>query len=222
MSRFLLSEHDQGTEAWKLARAGKATGSRAADIRATLKSGGEAACRRDYKTQLVVERLTNAPAEDGYVSKEMQRGIEMEPFARMAYEAQTGRIVREAGFVYLPDVPAGCSVDGFIDEGGRLGILECKCPKTATHVTYLLNDRVPPEYIDQITHNLWITGAAFADFVSYDDRVPEELKLFRVRMMCDEAAIAEHEKHVVTFLGEVATLEQQLRARMGKALALAA
>lgn len=208
--RYLLSEHPQGTPEWKLARAGRATGSRAADIVATIQKG-EAAARRNYRTQLVVERLTSAPAEDGYVSKEMQWGTENEPFARMRYEEETGAIVREAGFAYLPDIMAGCSVDGFIDEGARLGLLECKCPLTATHIGYLLSKRLPLAYEPQVTHNLWVTGADFADFVSFDPRLPDYLRLFRIRVMRDESAIEKHEAAVMRFLKEVDDDVQRLR-----------
>jgi hypothetical protein len=114
VTRYILSEHPQGSPEWRADRAGKATASRAKDILAKIKSG-EAAARRDYRVQLVTERLIGEPAEDGYVSKEMEWGIANEPFARMAYEAATGNVVQEAGFVYLADVAAGCSVDGVIE-----------------------------------------------------------------------------------------------------------
>lgn len=207
--RYLISSHPQGTPEWKQVRAGKATGSRANAIVAKIKTG-EAATRRDYRVQLVTERLTGAPAEDTFVSKEMQWGTEQEPFARMAYEVATGEIVKEAGFAYLPDILAGCSVDGFI---GDEGILECKCPKSATHAMYLLDERLPPEYEPQVLHNLWVTGRAFADFVSFDPRMPVDLQLMHVRVERDEAKIKAHEAEVLQFLSEVSSLETRLRAR---------
>lgn len=212
MSRYILSEHAQGTDGWKAARAGKATGSRAGDILAKIKTG-EAAARRDYRVQLVTERLTGAPAADGFVSKEMQWGTEQEPFARMAYEIATSAIVKEAGFAYLPEIAAGCSVDGFIDDGGVMGLLECKCPKSATHIGYLQAGKLPSTYEPQILHNMWVTGAEFADFVSFDPRLPENLQLFRIRVVRDEAKIKAHEAEVMLFLSEVADLETQLRKR---------
>lgn len=210
--RYLLSAHPQGSDEWKRDRAGKATGSRAGDILATIQKG-EAAARRNYRTQLVVERLMGEPAEDGYVSKEMQWGVDNEPFARMRYEEETGAIVREAGFAYLPDVQAGCSVDGFIDDGDRLGLLECKCPLTATHIGYLQANKLPPAYEPQILHNLWVTGAEFADFVSFDPRLPDYLQLFHIRVMRDEAAVEKHEAAVMRFLKEVDDEVQRLMAR---------
>lgn len=209
MSRYLLSTADQGTEEWKLARMGKATGSRAGAIVATIKTG-EAAARRDYRVQLVMERLTGSPAEDGFTSKEMQWGTEQEPYARMAYESKTGELVREAGFAYLPDVPAGCSVDGFLEGNG---FVECKCPKSATHIEYLQRSRVPPDYLPQVTHNLWVTGCDFVDFVSFDPRMPDYLQFFTVRLTRAEVDIAAYEAKVLAFLREVDDLERDLRAR---------
>jgi predicted phage-related endonuclease len=181
MSRFLISEHEQGTDGWKADRAGKATASKAKCIDAKGRDGkSESTTRRDYIVQLVTERLTGMPGDDTFVSKEMAWGTEQEPYARMAYEAATGEDVRRCGFCYLPDLAAGGSPDSLI---GDEGLLEIKCPKTATHIEYLQANRLPPEYVPQITHNLWITGYAWADFVSFDPRLPEYLQLFRVRVL---------------------------------------
>lgn len=208
---LLISTHPQGSPEWKADRAGKATASRAKDIRATIKSG-EAAARRDYRVQLVTERLTGCPADEGYVSKEMLWGTENEPFARMAYEAATGEIVHEAGFAYLSDIAAGCSVDGFI---GDEGFFEAKCPKSATHVCYLQEARLPPEHVAQVVHAFWITGRKFCDFVSFDPRLPEKLQLFQVRIHRAEVEkeLKAYEAELLQFLREVDALEVQLRKR---------
>ena len=188
---------DQRSEDWFRLRLGRLTGSRASDMLATIKSG-EAAARRDYRTQLVVERLTGSPQEDGFTSKDMQRGVELEPIARAAYEAQTGILVDESGFIASEDYMVGCSVDGHAEDG----IVEIKCPKTATHLSYLRNG-LPSTYVPQITHNLWVSGAAWCDFVSFDDRLPEHLRLYIVRVPRDEAVIAEYAKKALAFLDEV-------------------
>lgn len=209
MSRYLISDAPQGTDEWRQARAGRATGSRARDILAKIKSG-EAAARRDYRIQLLTERLTGAPAADGYVTPEMRWGTEQEPFARMAYEIRNENIVRESGFAYLPDIQAGCSVDGFVEDFDGMGLVEFKCPKSATHIEYLMANRLPPEHEPQILHNLWITGAAFADFASFDPRLPDHLQLFVIRIQRDEDKIKAHEAEVLKFLDEVENLYQQL------------
>ena len=204
--RFTLSDAPQGTDAWKLARAGKVTGSKADCVNA----GGKGVTRRKYMVQLVSEILTGLPQEDGFQSAAMLHGNETEPDARIAVEVQTGEPVLEAGFAYLP-IPAGCSVDGFI---GDAGILEIKCPMPHVHVDYMERMRIPPEYIDQVTHNLWVTGAEWVDFASYCPAMPEGLELVIVRASRDEFPIAAHEEAVLRFLAEVDAMEKRLRARM--------
>lgn len=209
MSRFILSAHEQGSEGWLLDRAGKATGSRAKDILATIKTG-ESAARRDYRLELAIERMTGTPAPQGFVSQEMMWGTEQEPFSRMAFEERTGLIVNEAGFAYLPDVMAGCSVDGFIDDGGRLGFWESKSPKSFTHIQYLKAKRLPPEHEPQILHNFYVTGAEFADFVSFDPRLIPALQMFHIRIERDDRAVKEYEEKLLAFLDEVDSEYQSL------------
>lgn len=205
MSRYDIIDVPQRTPEWYAARAGRATGSKADAVLAKIKTG-EAAARRDYKLQLAVERLTGAPAEPGYVSVEMQRGIDLEPVAREAYEIETGEIVRSVGFLSMSEHLAGCSPDGLID-GGLVGF---KCPKSTTHVDYLKRNRVPPEYVPQVTHEFWVASEAkFYDFVSYDDRLPEDLRLFVVRSYREEFDLVGYERELLKFLGEV---EQEVEA----------
>lgn len=202
MSRYITSPHAQGTDEWKQDRLGKVTGSAVSAVFATIKSG-EAAARSDYRMDLVLERITGSVQGIDFVSKEMEWGTAQEPYSRMAYEMSTDRMVQESGFVYLPNIPAGCSVDGFINDGCRMGIWESKSPKSKTHLAYLMAGKVPSAYIPQIEHNFWITGAEFCDFTSFDPRMPEALQLFVVRYERDEARIKAHEAAVLQFLMEV-------------------
>lgn len=210
MTRYILSPHEQGTEGWLLDRCGKVTGSRAADMLAKTAKGEWSAKRADYKFELAIEALTGEPQGPGFVSREMQWGIDNEPFARMAYEEATGNVALESGFMYLPGIDAGCSVDGLFNENGVRGVLETKCPKSTTHIRYLEAREIPPLYKPQCLHNVWVTGAAFADFVSFDPRFPEPLQLFIVRYTPTPEELAEHEKAVMAFLAERDELVQQL------------
>lgn len=204
MSRnFTVIDADQRTPAWYQARAGRVTGSRAADMLATIKSG-EAAARRDYRLQLVTERLTGAPQDDGFVSKEMQRGIDCEPLAFAAYEALTGQMVQRSGFVAHTELLAGCSLDGHV--GDFEGIVELKCPKSSTHLGYIKSGKVPAAYLAQITHNLWVTGAEWCDFLSWDDRFCGEiahLQTFLKRVKRTDVDLKAYELCVRLFLSEV-------------------
>lgn len=197
-----LIDCDQRSVEWFAARAGKLTGSRAADMLACIKKG-EAAARRDLRMQLAIETLTGKPLDgDGFVSKEMQRGIDLEPAALAMYEALSGNVVRKTGFVVHDSLAAGCSVDG--DVGGFTGILELKAPKSATHVGYLKAGRLPLDYVPQVLHNLWVTGAAWCDFASFDDRLPEPLQMFLVRVYAKDMDLADYAKSATEFLAEVA------------------
>lgn len=199
MRRFTVCDAEQRTPAWHQARLGRLTGSRAADMLATVKSG-EAAARRDYRLQLVCERLTGHVQEEPYVNAAMQRGITCEPMARAAYEALTGELLTQTGVLLHTDVMAGCSLDGHVDDFA--GIVEIKCPKSATHLRYLRARTVPAEYLPQITHNLWVTGADWCDFMSWDDRFPAELQTVRVRVHRDDLDLAAYEAKALAFLAE--------------------
>ena len=200
----------QRSPEWFAARAGRLTGSVAADILGKLRSGGESAARRDLRIQLAVELLTGKPMEQsGFTSAAMQRGIDSEPAARAAYEAKTGNVVRNTGFVIRDDLMVGCSLDG--DIRGFEGILEIKCPKSATMAQYLKDDRLPPDYLPQVTHNLWVTGAQWCDFVAWDDRMPPGLDYFCVRVSRDTNALAVYEAEVRRFLIEVESEVGHLR-----------
>jgi hypothetical protein len=175
---------------------------------ATIKTG-EAAARRDLRMQLVCERLTGQPQEDGFVNAAMQRGIDLEPLAFAAYEAQTGAVAARSGFLSHTSLMAGCSLDGHV--GNFDGIVELKCPKSSTHLRYLREGGIPKDYMPQITHNLWISGAQWCDFLSFDDRFSVDLQVFYVRVERDEQAIAEYEAKALAFLAEVDTEVSSLK-----------
>lgn len=201
MSRpFVLVDVDQRSEAWFAARAGRLTASCAADMMARIKTG-EAAGRRDLRTKLVIERLTGAPQEDGFVSKDMQRGIDSEADALTEYEIATGLIVQRVGFLQHPELMAGCSPDGMVNDFE--GLLELKCPRPANHLECLRSRTLPARYVPQVTHALWISGARWCDFATYCADFPEPLRLFRVRVERNETEIAAYEVMARAFLSEV-------------------
>lgn len=197
---------EQRTEEWYQARLGKVTASRASDVLATVKSG-EAAVRKNYKIQLLCERLTGKK-EETFESDAMRWGIEQEPFARIAYEAQTGQIVQEVGFIVHNDLMAGCSPDGIVDDGQ----IEIKCPNTATHVETLMTG-MPLKHIPQIQFQMWITGRPWCDFVSYDPRLPDNMSLYVERIPRDESYIQALEVAVRQFLAELAEIQSKLEGR---------
>jgi putative phage-type endonuclease len=199
---------EQRSPEWFAARLGKVTASRVADVIAKTKSGWGAS-RANYAAQLVAERLTGTAAES-FTNAAMQWGCDFEAEARRAYAFYVDADVAEEAFTPHPTITmAGASPDGLI---GADGLLELKCPNTATHIQTLLGGIVPEKYVTQMMFQMACTGRQWCDFASYDPRLPESMKLFVKRVDRDDAKIAELEAHVIDFLGEVEKTVAQLRA----------
>ncbi len=194
---------------WVQARLGRLTASCAADMLAVVK-GGEAAGRRNLRVRLALERITNRSQESTYCSPAMRDGIAREGAAREAYEAATGTWLTTTGFVAHDTLPIGCSLDGHV--GDLHGIVEVKSPLAATHLEALETGAVPVAAQKQVLHSLYVTGAAWADFVSFHPDFPPALQLQIVRVERDDAAIALYARLVAIFLAEVAATVATVRA----------
>lgn len=198
---------DQRSPEWFQARLGKVTASKVSDVMAKTKSG-YAASRDNYMAQLVVERMTNKQAES-FTNAAMEWGTQQEPFARAAYEIKTGVVVEEVGFINHPRLPnAGASPDGLV---GEEGMVEIKCPNTATHIETLLSKEVPWKYYAQMQWQMACTGRLWCDYVSYDPRMPENTQLFIQRVYRDADNIELMEKEVVKFLVELGEKVEKLK-----------
>lgn len=175
---------EQRTDAWHKQRAGKFTGSRFVNVLARNKRTGEPLkAYDDLIWQIVVERMTGSPV-DGASGFALQWGTDVEPFAREAYEFETGSIVTESEFIIHPDYDfIGCSPDGIVSN--KKG-LEMKCPKSsAVHLERYLSG-IPDEYIPQVQGSMWITGKTEWDFVSYDPRMPVSHRLLIITIKRDD------------------------------------
>jgi len=191
----MIEMMDQGSDAWFEARIGKVTASRVADVIAKTKTGYSAS-RDNYMAQLVCERLTGEKGES-FTNAAMQHGTDTEPLARAAYEAHADVLVDEVGFVPHPSIiMAGASPDGLVGEDG---LLEIKCPNIET----LLSQTVPGKYNTQMQFQMACTGRSWCDFVSFDNRLPQELQLFVKRVPRDNMYIKLMEDEIVRFLNEL-------------------
>lgn len=200
---------EQGSNEWHLQRLGKVTASRIADVLSKGKSG-ESAGRKNYRTELVVQRLTGVPSES-FTNAAMEWGTATEPQARVAYEATMGVFVNQVAFIDHPSiVNFGCSPDGTIDDDG---LLEIKCPNSNTHIEYLSDGKPPSKYIPQMQCQMAVTGRKWCDFVSFDPRLPDDLQLFVVRLERDQDYIDAMEVEVKKFLGEVEEMFTKLKER---------
>lgn len=203
----------QRSDEWFASRIGNVTASRVKDVMASGRGGAPSATRKNYMMELLCERLTGQQGGmDLSRNAAVQRGVELEPFACMAYEADKGLMVVETDLVMHPKIECfGASPDGL---AGDDGVLEIKCPNTATHIATMQSGRHDPQYEWQMLAQMACTGRHWADFVSYDDRLPEELQYICFRYEFDYKRGREMEAEITAFLEELAELEQEMRGRM--------
>ena len=199
---------EQHSIEWWDARLGVATGSKMNDILGFLKKGGESQARANYRAKIVAELVTQQQQMDGYLSPEMEWGTDQEPLARAAYEIRTGNDVDQVGFMLHDTIPLfGGSADGLVgDDGG----IEIKCPKTSTHLRWMLEGEVPEEHRLQMYSYMALSGRKWFDFISFDPRLPLRHQLFIMRLERDEAKVKEIEDGVKVFLAEVQWMIAQI------------
>ncbi len=199
---------EQGSDEWKAARLGKVTASRIADMLAKTKTGWGAS-RANYRAQLVAERLTGTPG-DSYTNAAMEWGQKTEAEARQVYEFLTGATVGQVGAVLHPKISmALASPDGLV---GDDGLVEIKCPITATHIDTLLEGAIPSKYVLQMQFQMACTGRKWCDFVSFDPRMPGDMQMFVNRLIRDDQAISHIETEARVFLAEVEDVIVRLTA----------
>jgi predicted phage-related endonuclease len=181
------------------ARIGKLTASRMADAMDFLRNGNESAARRDYKINLVAERMTDIMTSN-FVTSAMLWGIEQESVAKKAYREITGREIRPSGTLDHPEIEYfAATPDGFVEDG----LIEIKCPATSTFIKWLAEGGVPEKHKPQMLAQMSVTGKPWVDFCAFDPRMPVGRQVFIRRFMRDEAMIQGVEKSAIQFLSEV-------------------
>lgn len=206
---------EQRTEAWIKQRLGKVTASKVKDVMAKGRGSSPSATRANYMMMLLCERLTGVPGgEDLSRKPAVQRGVELEPVARSAYEVDQGVMTIESGLIVHPRMPEfAASPDGLV---GADGLLEIKCPNTAQHISVIQSGKHDSQYEWQMFAQMACSGREWVDFVSFDDRLPEELQYARFRLYRDEKRIREMEAEIRDFLDELAELQADMIKRMGR------
>jgi predicted phage-related endonuclease len=192
----------QGTPAWVRERIGHLTASNMWRAMATTKKG-ESAERVKLKHELLAERLADA-AVDHYITSDMQWGLDNEPAAREEYQRLSGFDILPAGFVRHRHIEFfGASPDGFVVPDG---LVEFKCPRTTTHIAWMLAGVVPEQHKPQMLAQCACAGRKWVDFVSFDPRLPERQRMFvrRFTPTHDEIVAVEQAAHL--FLTEVESM----------------
>lgn len=209
----MTQDIEQRSEQWFAARCGSLGASQIADAISKSKDGKAfGSTSANLRAKLVVERLTGIQ-EDSFKTAAIQHGIDSEEAARLAYEAHTGAFVTEVGLYKHPAIEGThASPDGLV---GDDGLIEIKCPNSATHIDTLKTEKVPTKYLYQMQWQMRCTDRKWCDYVSFDPRLPENLRLFVKRIPRDDALLAKLEAEVMLFLkgvdDDVATLQGMAR-----------
>lgn len=197
--------NDQRSPEWFKERCGKITASRIDAVMAKPKGKNTySATRANYKAQLVLERITGEEKGSNFQTKAMERGTELEPEARWAYNSKFDVVAEPQGFIQHPTIPnAGCSPDGFV---GDEGMIQIKCPYPANHIEWLTSGAVPTEHRKQMAMELsCCPERKWSDFVSYCPDMPPHLQLFVARLKREDARdiIEEIDREVMKLDAEI-------------------
>lgn len=176
-----IHNFEQRTEDWYNIRKGKMTASNADTIIANGKG------LETYIYNLMAEYYSSAEKEN-YINADMQRGIDLEPEARLEFEFYTDLDVQEVGFIEYNEF-IGVSPDGLI---GDDGLIEIKCPNDSVYFKLLLSDNIKPEYIAQMQMQLYVTDRQYCYFVSYNPNF--EKSLYIKKIIRDEEMIEKLKK----------------------------
>lgn len=199
----------QGSPEWFDIKRAKVGASKIADMMSKGRGNAESAGRRNLKAKLICERLTGK-TEETYTNAAMQWGVDNEEPAREVYEYKCDTEVDQVGFVDHPSIEyAGMSPDGLV---GKDGLLEIKCPNTATHIDYMLAGVMPSEYVKQVQFQMACSGRLWCDFMSYDPRLGPDLQTFIVRVERDDELISQIEAEVVRLNLDIAQTIEKLQA----------
>lgn len=203
---------EQRSPEWFAARLGKVTASRISDLMARTKSGYSAS-RANYMAELVCERLTGVKTE-GYTNAAMQWGIDNEAAAKAAYSFMTDNAIEDRGFIDHPYIEmAGASPDGLV---GKDGLVEVKCPNSASHIETLLSEAIDGKYLLQMQFQMACAVRRWCDFVSFDPRLPPEMQLWIKRVQFDEQVADEIDREVRKFHKELGDKVAALQSRYMK------
>lgn len=202
MSDLEIFNVEQGTPEWKACRIGIPT---ASEFETVLRKsgrgpGGTSKERRTYMLKLIGEALTGEPMES-FSNAHMERGKAMEDEARKYYELAVDVTTQRIGFMRRGR--AGASPDSLV---GDDGLLEIKTKLPHLQLEVLDAGQVPAEHLPQIQGQLWISGRAWVDFVSYWPGIRPFIK----RVHRDDAYIAELAAAVEAFNKDLDALMAKL------------
>lgn len=156
---------DQHSLEWYQLRAGKITASEAHRLVTPLGKVRAGDGPKTFLLEKLAEKWTGMPLPNEASSFLMEQGQILEEYARPAFELETGLAVKQVAFIETDHGDCGCSPDGII-EGKDIG-LEIKCPGIVNHLRYLLDGKLPEDYVLQVQFSLFVTGFSKWMFTSF-------------------------------------------------------
>lgn len=197
---------EQGSADWHKLRLGKVTASRVKDVLKDGRFGNPSKTAESYMIELAGEILTGQP-KPFFENDAMRWGTETEPQARSMFEIKNNFIdVKEVTFIEYSQF-IGVSPDGLI---GDDGMLEIKCPTTATQLKRALSSEYHKDYKAQIQMQLWVADREWCEFVSFDPRLPESCGYLQERVYRDEDFIKDMQFKVMKFVEELKSTIEKL------------
>lgn len=199
------SVNKQGSDEWLQERVGYITASRVSDMLA----GGKGVGRDKYKAELIAERLTSKSSKSDFKNSHMERGNLLESSARDAFNLIYDGDVVEVGFIKHPTIKwLGASPDGLV---GEEGLIEIKSTIAHVHLDYLLEKKVPRNYLLQMQLQMAVTGRKYCDFVSYCEDYPPRLRMAIIRVDRDNKVIGQIEEEAIKFNEEISLILEELK-----------
>lgn len=171
---IIYSEMIQQTPEWFAVKKGKMSASHATAI-GNCGKGLETYCRQIVRDMIV--------ETESYSNKDMERGNELEPIARITYELENNCIVKQVGFIEHSKF-VGYSPDGLVNEDG---LIELKARNNDIHFGLLLGDPISSDTIWQMNMGMLVSGRKWCDFGSYNPNFKQSL--FVKRFYPDQSKI---------------------------------
>jgi len=197
----------QWTDEWLEARQGVITWTKLKDIMWGTTPKAIDKAMQTAIWNMLWEEFAEVP--EIYVNQAMQRGTDLEPIAKAKYEELTNQDVTEVWFIKKNEWH-WLSPDWIIWEEIEPGVIkyykaiEIKCPGGKNFVKYIIEDKLPDEYIWQVVNyflvidtleeldfiiynpdfylkgkQMHIINIKRADLKEYIEKAEERLKLFR-------------------------------------------
>lgn len=206
---FSIIDTEQGTPEWLACRVGRLTGSTAGAMLAKPQREGEG-MRHNLKVKLALERILGRSLESSFQTKAMEEGTEREDDARMAYEIATGNPVFVTGFLSHDTLMVGASLDGHLGDFNEL--VSIKCRQEPAHWAHVQKGTIPKAALEQMRHELWLTGAVRHHYVSWNPNFPEKLQLRVKSLTAKDLDIDGYAAAAMQFLKDVDAEVEAIRA----------